>query len=66
MKVVSHYVAKGKIQAQAEELATNEDKYINTFFVPERERWDYSKHLKHNIGVELNKVTEVSRGKTLP
>ena len=57
-KVVSHYVAKGKTEAQAEELAADEDEYSQTFFVPERGRWDHLKDLKHDIGAELNKATE--------
>jgi type I restriction enzyme M protein len=57
-KVIAHYVGKGKTQGQAEELAGDEDEYTNTFFVPERGRWDHLKDLKHDIGAELNKATE--------
>ncbi|WP_089729770.1 type I restriction-modification system subunit M [Candidatus Thiosymbion oneisti] len=57
-KVIAHYVAKSKTQAQAEALAGDEDEYTNTFFVPERGRWDHLKDLKHDIGAELNKATE--------
>ncbi len=57
-KVIAHYVAKGKTQARAEQLAGDEDEYTNTFFVPERGRWDHLKDLKHDIGTELNKATE--------
>lgn len=32
-KVVAHYQAKGKSQAQAEELAGDEDEYTSAFFV---------------------------------
>jgi len=57
-KVVAHYLSVGKTQAQAEELAQDEDEYDNTFFVPERARWSYLKDLHHDIGAELNKATE--------
>ena len=57
-KVIAHYVGKGKTQVQAEELAGDEDEYTNTFFVPERGRWEHLKDLKHDIGAELNKATE--------
>jgi type I restriction enzyme M protein len=57
-KVIAHYVGGGKTQAQADELASDEDEYTNTFFVPERGRWDHLKDLKHDIGAELNKATE--------
>ena len=57
-RVVSYYVGKGKSQAQAQELAQDEDEYDKTFFVPERARWSHLKDLKHDIGAELNKATE--------
>lgn len=57
-KVVAYYIDKGKTQAQAEELAQDEDEYTNTFFVPERARWGNIKDLKHDIGAELNKASE--------
>ena len=58
-KVIQHYLSKGKTQAQAENLATDEDEYDKTFFVPERARWRNIKDLKHDIGAGLNKATEV-------
>jgi len=57
-KVVQHYLSMGKSQAQAKDLATDEDEYDKTFFVPERARWSQLKDLKHDIGAELNKATE--------
>ena len=33
--VIAHYLKKGKSQAQAEELAEDEDEYDKTFFIPE-------------------------------
>jgi len=58
-KVIQHYLSKGKTQAQAEDLATDEDEYDKTFFVPERARWRNIKDLNHDIGAGLNKATEV-------
>jgi len=57
-KVVKHYLSIGKTKAQAEKLAEDEDEYDQTFFVPERARWNTLKDLKHDIGAELNKATE--------
>lgn len=57
-QVIADYVEKGKTEAQAEELAKDEDEYTTTFFVPERGRWHHLKDLKHDIGAELNKATE--------
>ncbi|MDA9927008.1 type I restriction-modification system subunit M [Amylibacter sp.] len=56
--VIAHYIDEGHTQSQAEQLAADEDEYDNTFFVPERSRWSVIKDLKHDIGSELNKVTE--------
>ena len=57
-QVVQHYLSSGKSQADAERLASDEDEYDKTFFVPERSRWSNLKDLKHDIGTELNKATE--------
>ena len=57
-KVIQHYLSTGKTQQQAEQLASDEDEYNKTFFVPERARWNQIKDLKHDIGAELNKATE--------
>lgn len=48
----------GKSRKNAERLASDEDEYHKTFFVPERSRWSNLKNLKHDIGSELNKATE--------
>ncbi len=58
-KVVQHYLSTGKTQQQAEQLASDEDEYDKTFFVPERARWEQIKDLKHDIGAELNKANEM-------
>jgi len=57
-QVIQHYLSTGKSQADAERLASDEDEYDKTFFVPERARWSNLKDLKHDIGSELNKATE--------
>lgn len=57
-KVIQYYLNKGKTQAQAEDLANDEDEYDSTFFIPENARWSALKDLKHNIGETLNKATE--------
>lgn len=57
-KVIQHYLDSGKTQAQAEELAQDEDEYDDTFFMPVNARWGVLKDLKHDIGATLNKATE--------
>ncbi len=57
-KVIAYYKQKGKTEAQAKELAQDEDEYDSTFFIPENARWSVLKDLKHDIGAELNKATE--------
>ena len=57
-QVVQHYLSTGKSQADADRLASDEDEYDKTFFIPERSRWSNLKDLKHDIGNELNKATE--------
>lgn len=56
--VVQHYMATGRTEAQALELADDEDEYDTTFYIPPVARWDTIKDLKHDIGAELNKATE--------
>ena len=57
-QVVEHYLSIGKSRKDAERLASDEDEYHETFFVPKRARWSNLKDLKHDIGSELNKATE--------
>ena len=57
-KVIEDYLSIGKSREDAERLASDEDEYDKTFFVPERARWSRLKDLKHDIGSELNKATE--------
>ena len=57
-KNVQYWLDHGRSQAQAEELSLDPEEYIDTFFVPEKARWDNLKNLHHAIGAELNKATE--------
>jgi type I restriction enzyme M protein len=56
--IIAHYLSTGKSQEEAQRLASDEDEYDRTFFVPERARWKHLKDLKHDIGADLNKATE--------
>ena len=57
-EVIQTYLDMGKSVSDAERLASDQDEYDKTFFVPERARWSNLKDLKHDIGSELNKATE--------
>ena len=56
--VVQYYLGKGKTEAQAHDLANDEDEYDKTFYIPPVARWGAIKDLKHDIGSELNTATE--------
>ncbi len=56
--VIAYYVDQGKSEAEARELASDEDEYDKTFYIPPIARWDAIKDLKHDIGAELNTATE--------
>ncbi|KAA8984357.1 type I restriction-modification system subunit M [Halospina sp. K52047b] len=56
--VVRYYLEKGRSQAQAEELANEEDEYDETFYIPPEARWGSLKDEKHDIGSVLNTATE--------
>jgi type I restriction enzyme M protein len=56
--VIKHYIDSGKTEAQAKELAQDEDEYDSTFYIPENARWSVLKDLKHDIGAELNIAME--------
>ena len=50
-------LAKGRTQAQADERADRPDFYTESFFVPEKARWDYLlNEVHHNVGDGLNKA----------
>lgn len=57
-EVIRYYVDKGRSQAQAEELANEEDEYDETFYIPPTARWGALKDEKHDIGSVLNTATE--------
>jgi type I restriction enzyme M protein len=48
--------AKGMAPKAVEKQLTNPDQY--TFFVPERAHWSKIRHLKTNVGTDLNKALE--------
>ncbi|PAU81130.1 type I restriction-modification system subunit M [Halovibrio salipaludis] len=56
--VVRYYLDKGRSEAQARELADEEDEYDETFYVPPEARWEALKDLKHDVGAALNTATE--------
>ncbi|KKN94053.1 hypothetical protein LCGC14_0190840 [marine sediment metagenome] len=56
--VVQDYKGKGKSEAQARDLADDQDEYDKTFYIPPVAHWGAIKDLKHDIGAELNKVTK--------
>lgn len=57
-QVVQHYLSKGKAEKDAKRYVEDIDEYDQTFFIPERARWENLKNLKDDIGAELNKATE--------
>ena len=57
-EIIKYYLSKGKSQKDSERLATQEDEYDKTFYIPEKARWSNLKDLKHDIGKELNNATE--------
>ena len=55
--MVASELAKGRTQAQADEGANRPDFYTESFFVPEKARWDYLlNEVHHNVGDGLNKA----------
>ena len=56
-RVVASELAKGRTQEQAAERANRPDFYTESFFVPEKARWDYLLNEVHqNVGDGLNKA----------
>jgi type I restriction enzyme M protein len=56
-KVIASELAKGRTQEQARDRADRPDFYTESFFVPERARWDYLLNEVHqNVGDGLNKA----------
>jgi type I restriction enzyme M protein len=56
-RVVASELAKGRTQEQAAERAGRPDFYIESFFVPDKARWDYLRdEVHHNVGDGLNKA----------
>ena len=57
-RIIAYYLANGSDTAEAEEMAEDEDEYVDTFFIPTIARWDNIKGLSTDIGAELNKAME--------
>ena len=56
-RVIASELAKGRTQAQAQERAGRSDFYTDSFFVPEKARWEYLlNEVHHNVGDGLNKA----------
>jgi type I restriction enzyme M protein len=53
--------ARGMADAVIAEQLSNPDQY--TFFVPEDAHWSKIRHLKKNVGTELNKALEALAGR---
>ncbi|UHD15738.1 type I restriction-modification system subunit M [Thiocapsa bogorovii] len=56
-EIVAEQRARGRTQAEAEQRANAKGYYQDTFFVPERARWEHLRDtLHHNVGDGLNKA----------
>jgi type I restriction enzyme M protein len=56
-RVVASELAKGRTEEQAAERADRPDFYTESFFVPDKARWDYLRdEVHHNVGDGLNKA----------
>jgi len=56
-RVIASELAKGRTQAQAQDRAGRPDFYTDSFFVPEKARWEYLlNEVHHNVGDGLNKA----------
>jgi type I restriction enzyme M protein len=56
-RVVASELAKGRTQEQAAERGGRPDFYTESFFVPDKARWDYLRdEVHHNVGDGLNKA----------
>jgi len=56
-RVIASELAKGRTQQQAEQRAGRADFYTESFFVPEKARWEYLRDEVHqNVGDGLNKA----------
>ena len=56
-RIIKKFIKKGKSKKESEKMSQNPIQFDN-FYIPENSHWSYIKDLKHNIGEELNKVTE--------
>jgi len=57
-RIIAYYLENGSDTSEAEEMAEDEDEFVDTFFIPANARWGHLKGLSTDIGAELNKATE--------
>lgn len=56
-QIIEDQIARGRTQQEAEQRANSPAFYNESFYVPERARWDYLRDDVHqNVGDELNKA----------
>lgn len=56
-QIIDDQIARGRTQEEAEQRANSSAFYNDSFYVPERARWDYLRDDVHqNVGDELNKA----------
>ncbi|WP_135605530.1 type I restriction-modification system subunit M [Methanococcoides sp. NM1] len=53
-KIIQKWIAEGLTKDEAESMADSPTEYL--YYVPEEARWDNLKHLKKDVGNELNKA----------
>ncbi len=53
-KIIQKWIGEGFTEAEAAEMANSPNEYL--YYVPPEARWDNLKHLKKDIGNELNKA----------
>ncbi len=58
-KVLHYYRNKGWPEDKARKFVSDEAEYDKTFFVPDAARWENLQNLQQDIGVGLNKATEL-------
>ena len=56
-KIIKNYIAEGKLPDDARQLASDESKYIDTFFIPEKALWSEIQNIQEDIGKQLNEVS---------
>ena len=55
-KIIKNYISEGKLPDDARQLASDESKYIDTFFIPEKAPWSEIQNIQEDIGNETTKL----------